>query len=188
MHCGGRSAAQQRQFCERMARLGGIQRARAEHHQPAREGQNADRRPSKVLHGDDAQRPFQPLSRIVTRRGGFSWSFRDAVATGLDAEPPLLRFLAADCHRGENRYLAPPRLSTRTPADGLSLSIHVCRNIALMLAAFEPTRQIDMLRGLATVMEQAGDSRRAFGGVASILIVAALLALFFGFRSYMPVL
>jgi NitT/TauT family transport system permease protein len=57
-----------------------------------------------------------------------------------------------------------------------------------MLAAFEPARQIDMLRGLATAMEQVEGSRRAIGGVTSILIVGALLALFFGFRTYMPVL
>src|SRR6202451_1995620 len=37
-------------------------------------------------------------------------------------------------------------------------------------------------------MEQATNSRRLFGGAVSILIVAALLALFFGFRNFMPVL
>ena len=37
-------------------------------------------------------------------------------------------------------------------------------------------------------MEQVEGSRRAIGGVTSILIVGALLALFFGFRTYMPVL
>src|SRR6202049_592734 len=45
-----------------------------------------------------------------------------------------------------------------------------------------------MLGGLALAMEQATNSRRIFGGAVSILIVAALLALFFGFRSYVPVL
>ncbi len=45
-----------------------------------------------------------------------------------------------------------------------------------------------MLRGLAAVMNQATNSRRIAGGAASILIVAALLALFFGFRNYVPVL
>jgi NitT/TauT family transport system permease protein len=37
-------------------------------------------------------------------------------------------------------------------------------------------------------MEQATNSRRILGGAVSILIVAALLALFFGFRNYVPVL
>jgi NitT/TauT family transport system permease protein len=37
-------------------------------------------------------------------------------------------------------------------------------------------------------MKQATNSRRIVSGAASILIVAALLALFFGFRSYVPVL
>ncbi len=37
-------------------------------------------------------------------------------------------------------------------------------------------------------MEQEVNSRRAVGGAVSILIVAALLALFFGFRNYMPAL
>jgi len=45
-----------------------------------------------------------------------------------------------------------------------------------------------MLGGLALAMEQATKSRRVLGGAASILIVAALLALFFGFRNYVPVL
>ncbi len=45
-----------------------------------------------------------------------------------------------------------------------------------------------MLGGLAAAMEQGDNSRRGIGGVASILIVAALLALFFGFSKYMPVL
>src|SRR5260370_868292 len=45
-----------------------------------------------------------------------------------------------------------------------------------------------MLGNLAPAMEQATNSRRIFGGAVSILIVAALLALFFGFRSYVPVL
>ncbi len=37
-------------------------------------------------------------------------------------------------------------------------------------------------------MEQGTNSRRLFGGAVSILIVAALLALFFGFRRYVPAL
>ncbi|MGH7913444.1 MAG: ABC transporter permease subunit, partial [Candidatus Binataceae bacterium] len=37
-------------------------------------------------------------------------------------------------------------------------------------------------------MEQEINSRRIIGGMASILIVAALLALFFGFRNHMPAL
>jgi NitT/TauT family transport system permease protein len=45
-----------------------------------------------------------------------------------------------------------------------------------------------MLGGSALAMEQATNSRRVLGGAASILIVAALLALFFGFRNYVPVL
>jgi len=45
-----------------------------------------------------------------------------------------------------------------------------------------------MLGGLALAMEQATNSRRILGGAVSILIVAALLALFFGFRNYVPVL
>jgi NitT/TauT family transport system permease protein len=43
-------------------------------------------------------------------------------------------------------------------------------------------------RPFAPAMEQATNSRRIFGGAASIVIVAALLALFFGFRRYVPVL
>ena len=72
----GRPAAQQRQFRERMPRFGGIQRARAEHHEPARERYHADRRPSEMLRRDNAQRPFQPLSRVIAGRVGFLGSFR----------------------------------------------------------------------------------------------------------------
>src|ERR1700752_3356497 len=45
-----------------------------------------------------------------------------------------------------------------------------------------------MLRNSVTTVEQAITTRRVLGGAASILIVAALLALLFGFRGYLPVL
>ena len=54
MRAGGRSAAQQRQFAERVARLSGIQWARTEHHEPGRERQQADLGPSEMLGRDNA--------------------------------------------------------------------------------------------------------------------------------------
>src|ERR1700730_2829570 len=57
-----------------------------------------------------------------------------------------------------------------------------------MLAALERARWNVMLEGLALAMDAATKSPRVLRGPASILIVSALLALFFGFRNYVPVL
>src|SRR6202022_3962453 len=98
MGAGGRPAAQQCKFADCITRFGGIQRARTEHHEPARERQASDYRPSQMLRRDDAERPFQPLSRVVVNLPALLVRFRAIVSAKLNTEPPFLGPLAADCH------------------------------------------------------------------------------------------